>query len=205
MDQAENDVQDLLERIRRGDQDAACEFVQSYGPAIFRVIRRDYWGRYRKLLQPVIDPEDIAQDTCKSWFRVVITNKQLTFTNPDTLISFLIGMAEKKVLMTIRKHCLTQKRDARRVQSLHDLDSSREAEPAARQPTALDVAIADELVERLTERLPVHLLRVAELLAEGLTHVEIAQRLRCCPATVARVHGRMHREFLRTEADAAST
>jgi RNA polymerase sigma factor (sigma-70 family) len=58
----ESDLQELLERLRAGDNQAAEEIVSRFGNRLISVAR----NRLDRLMQRKVDPEDVVQSVCRS-------------------------------------------------------------------------------------------------------------------------------------------
>src|ERR1700722_4643922 len=87
------EFQDLIRRIRAGDQDAASEFVRLYEPAIRRA------ARIRILdprLAPQLDSADIAQSVFKSFFLRAALG-QYDLTKPNQVVNLLVAMSRNKL------------------------------------------------------------------------------------------------------------
>ena len=62
MSDEETDLQELLNRLRAGDNDAAEEIVNRFGNRLVSVAR----SRLDRLIQRKVDPEDVVQSVCRS-------------------------------------------------------------------------------------------------------------------------------------------
>ncbi|MCA9140477.1 MAG: hypothetical protein KDB00_27085, partial [Planctomycetales bacterium] len=97
-------VRGLLE----GDQAICLQFWNSYGERLRRIAGR----RLPEKLRRRIEPEDIVQSACRSFFRRVQSRK-LELTDHDMLWPLLCAITINKVRQQIRFHC-RQRRDPRR-------------------------------------------------------------------------------------------
>src|SRR5438552_17566387 len=104
--------QELLDRVRSGDQEAARELVQRYEPAIRRAARVRL-GDAR--LARRLDSMDICQSVLASFF-VRVAAGQFDLERPEQLLSLLVAMARNKLATQSRTQG-RQRRDFRRVQS----------------------------------------------------------------------------------------
>jgi RNA polymerase sigma-70 factor (ECF subfamily) len=104
--------QDLLRRVRSGDQDAARELVEHYEPAIRRAVR---FRLADTRLAKIFDSMDICQSVLASFF-VRAAEGQFEIADPKQLIKLLVAMARNKLAMHARAQG-RQRRDYRRVQA----------------------------------------------------------------------------------------
>jgi len=90
--------QDLIRRVRRGDESAAADLVRTYEPEIRRVIRLRLTDPH---LRRILDSVDIAQSVLANFF-VRVSLGQFTLDHPDQLIKLLVTMARNKLLNLAR-------------------------------------------------------------------------------------------------------
>src|SRR5262245_36517325 len=156
--------QELLGRVRAGDEDAAAELVRSYEPAIRRVVRlRLNDTRMRR----VFDSMDVCQSVLGSFF-VRAALGQYDLQNPDQLLKLLAQMARHKVTDQVRRQRAGQ-RDLRRVTD----DSQAAANVAAVQPSPSAHVAGRELLDEVRRRLSPEERDLAELRAQGREWAEI--------------------------------
>lgn len=177
----QQDFDSLMRRVRQGSQGAAREVLEYYGPYIIQVIRH----RLTRDLRSKYDSGDFLQAVWASFFAAV--PQKLMFGRPEALAAYLAAMARNKVVEALRQRRGTQKYDVARELSLYGPSGSRWAEPAARQPTPSQLAVAREEWDRLQEGLPERYRRILELLRDGYTHEEIARALSLNEKTIRRV------------------
>jgi RNA polymerase sigma-70 factor (ECF subfamily) len=171
----------LMQRLREGSQDAAKELFERYGPHILVVIRR----RLSKKLRSKFDSDDFTQAVWASFFALPQGN--YSFDNPKALIGFLVKIARGKVIEAVRQRFATAKYNVNREHSLEGSAAFQVDALSARQPTPSQVAVAKEQWDRLQEKLPTHQRRILELLRQGYTHEEIADRLDMNERTIRRL------------------
>jgi RNA polymerase sigma-70 factor (ECF subfamily) len=167
MPQTEN-VRELIQRIRAGDEQAAVELVSRYEP----VIRREIRLRLRDpRLQRVLDSLDICQSVLKSFF-VRAAAGQYDFEEPDDLVKLLVAMARNKLAFRARRE-RAQRRDHRRV-ACHPVDElnipSRAASPS-------ELAETRELLVEMRKQLSAEERHIADLRANGRQWSEVAVQL----------------------------
>ena len=157
--------QNLIERVRAGDEGAAIELVRRYEPMVRRVARVRLADRR---LGRLLDSMDICQSVMASFF-VRAALGQYELNTPDQLLRLLATMARNKLANQVHGQ-RAARRDVRRVdygeaaaEGVADRDGTPSRQVAARE--LLDVALA-----RLTagER------RLLERRQEGAKWAEIA-------------------------------
>jgi RNA polymerase sigma-70 factor (ECF subfamily) len=110
--------EELIRRVRAGDQEAAAELVRRYEPAIRRAVR------YRLAdarLGNLFESMDICQSVLKSFFARAASG-QFSLETPEQVLKLLTTMARNKLASQARKqHSL--RRDMRRVSSIAEGES----------------------------------------------------------------------------------
>jgi RNA polymerase sigma-70 factor (ECF subfamily) len=173
--------QDLLQRIRNGDEAAAQQLVTDYGPHILRVVRR----RLIRQLRNQFDSVDFEQSVWGTFFQT--PPDQCTFDSPEALIAYLENMARNKVIRAYRRNLKTQKRDFGNIKSLDKPGPTQASRVPAQQPTPSQCAIADDQFRQMLQRLPPQQQRVLCLLRLGYTPQEAAQQVGVHIKTVRRL------------------
>jgi RNA polymerase sigma factor (sigma-70 family) len=166
----------LMEQVRAGDQEAARKVYERYSKPVRRVVRRWLEERMRRHY----DSADFEQSVWASFFDVPA--ESCTFASPDALVAFLSRMAYHKVVTTTRQRLHTQRRGDGGELSLDALPEGGDTGPLARvlpapTHTPSQFAMADERWQGLLQNLPPGHRRILELLREGHTQAEIADRL----------------------------
>src|SRR5262245_15834426 len=100
--------QDLMVRVRAGDEEAAAELVRTYEPAIMRVIRVRLLDQR---LRRVIGDSDIFQSVMRSFF-VRAALGQYDLQRADDLLGLLAVMARNKIADASRRRDVTRDRGA---------------------------------------------------------------------------------------------
>jgi len=158
----------LFARAKDGDDTAWKELFDKCYPKVIRVVRR----KLNPPMRSLYDSMDFASDVMKS---LAARADGLEFQSFESLVAYLVEVAEKKVIDEYRKvHC--QKRDITRERPLiiDDGDGGRPRMLASGDPTASQMALASEAHERLlagksgTER------DVIEMKHQGYSPTEIA-------------------------------
>jgi RNA polymerase sigma-70 factor (ECF subfamily) len=179
----------LMERVRAGDQEAARELYERYNEHVQRIVR---W-RLEERLRRQYDSMDLTQSVWASFFDVPA--QQYTFGTPEELVAFLSRLAYNKVIDTRRKQLGTTRRGAEE-HSLDEEPAEEELPPLghtvpASTPTPSQYVMADERWQGLLRNLPPGHRRILELLREGHSQAEIADRLAVDRKAVQRLIDRL--------------
>jgi RNA polymerase sigma factor (sigma-70 family) len=168
--------QDLIRRVRAGDEQAAAELVQRYEPAIRRAARvRLVDTRLNRLL----DSMDICQSVLASFF-VRTALGQFELETPEQLLKLLATMARNKLVNQARG-LRAARRDVRRVEDHGEAgagDSSSAGDNmeglAGSGPTPSRVVSARELLEEARQRFVPEEFALLERRQQGYGWAEIA-------------------------------
>jgi RNA polymerase sigma-70 factor (ECF subfamily) len=168
----EHSFQELMRRVRAGDDEAATELVRRFEPAIRRVVRlrlRD------QQLRRLFDSMDICQSVLGSFF-VRAAAGQLELNTADQLLKLLTTMARNNLTNQALKQ-RAARRDQRRVEA----GDPEERELAARGSTPSQQLAARELLQETRRRLSKEERRLLEWREEGREWADIAQELAGSP------------------------
>lgn len=132
---------ELIGGVRAGEEAAAAELVQRFGPVLSQHIR----SRLASLrLRRLLDAEDVSQMVLASFFARAARG-QFELDTPEQLLRLLFVMARRQLSNQARKY-RAARRDQRRVENIH-VD---EREPAAPAPTpSWQVSAREQLQETL--------------------------------------------------------
>jgi RNA polymerase sigma factor (sigma-70 family) len=176
-DQSRREFSSLMQRVHQGDEDAAWELLDEYGPHVINVVRRVLTSRMRSKA----DSTDFAQSVWASFFANRSTADR--FDRPDALMAYLAQVARNKVGEEFRRLCQTQKYDLDREQSLDgsarfagELLFSDEMSPS-------QTAFSNELMAGL----PAHYVNVVRMRNAGASFDEIADASGLAERTVRRI------------------
>jgi RNA polymerase sigma-70 factor (ECF subfamily) len=158
--------QELIGRVRGGDEQAAADLIRQYEPAIRRIVRLQLRDRR---LRRVLDSDDIGQSVLASFFLRAAAG-QFELETPAQLVKLLATMARNKLAGHARRQH-AQRRDQRRTSA--DVDEAML--PAAEATPSQHVA-NKELIAEVQRRLTPAELRLVELRQEGYDWNEIAAR-----------------------------
>jgi RNA polymerase sigma-70 factor (ECF subfamily) len=157
----------LIERVRRGDPDAAACLVRQYEPVIRRAIR---FRLTDSRLRAAFDSMDVCQSVLGSFF-VRAAHGQYDLDGPEDLTRLLVGIARNKLATQARRQG-ADKRDFRRVEA----DASVADVLAGSEPSPSRFAAAKELLQAVRNRLTPDEWQIVELRHQGLVWAEIADR-----------------------------
>ena len=162
---AAGNFQDLIGRVRAGDEEAAAEIVRRYEPAIRRAARiRLVDSR----LQRLFDSADISQSVFGSFF-VRAALGQYELEGPEQLLKLLVTMSRKKLADHVRQ-LRAARRDYRR-----ETVTPRPGIDTHSNPSRL--AATRELVQEFRARLSEEERQLADLRARGRGWDQIAADL----------------------------
>jgi RNA polymerase sigma-70 factor, ECF subfamily len=176
---------DLLEGLRRGEEDAASRLYAAYGERIRGLIL----ARYSGFLASRLDPDDVMQST----FRVFIQAMRrgmYSVPDADSLWNLLAAIATNKLRTAVSFH-QAARRDVRATRPLVESESVE----FLLRPGQMDGTVCDTL-----EQLPATCRFVAQYRLEGYEVGEIAAKLALSKRSVERLLQRC-REHLRVLLD----
>lgn len=163
------DLSSILEAAHKGDQSAWEALFRECYPKVRRVVRR----KLNRSMRSLYDSTDFASDVMKS---LAANFGQLDFPSMDSLLAFLAQVAEQKVIDEYRRRH-TQKRDVTRERPMlaGDADAAPVQLPSD-DPTASQLAQANEVHERLLSRVDATERTIIELKQLGYSNADIAER-----------------------------
>ena len=172
----EQEFLDLLQGIRDRSEEAARTFVDKYGPAVLKIIRR----RLLPSLRRQFDSLDFLQDVYASF--MCKPPQPDAFNNVRAFFGYLTKMAHHKVIDALRRE-RGRAYDRAKVLSLDGSAYLASGEVAASEPTPSAVLRANDELRDLP---PAHQ-QVLEMLQKGHTLQEIVARLGLHPKWVQRI------------------
>jgi RNA polymerase sigma factor (sigma-70 family) len=164
-----DDLTKALQEAQKGSQDAWETLFKECYPKVRRVVRR----RLNKSMRSLYDSTDFANDAMEN---LAANLDQLEFPSVNSLIAYLARVAEDKVIDEWRRQH-TLKRDLNRVQTIGVIGA--DASPVqleSDEPTASQLAQANETHERLLARDDATERDIIELKNQGYTNSDIAVR-----------------------------
>jgi len=159
-----------MEEVRSGSQEAAWELVDRYGPHVQRHVRKSL----HRQLRSKFDSIDFVQVVWASVFRN--PEKLREIDRSEELIAFLAGIAKHKVLNEVRRRLQSLKYNVAREKPL-GFREEENGELHVRNPTPSAVAIAKERWDGMLAKQNATAQAVVGLRLQGVSFVEIAQRL----------------------------
>ncbi|HXG10801.1 MAG TPA: sigma-70 family RNA polymerase sigma factor [Gemmataceae bacterium] len=185
----------LLERVRRGDEDAAAELVQRYEG----VVRRAARGLLGPALRSYLDSVDLAQSVHRSLL-IGLRNQKFDISSPDKLVALALTLVRRKVARhwrKIKRACGGTPVPAGDTEQALASRSSLPPDPASR--VQLDDAIRHILdyLDDETDR------RLVELRLQGYSTAEVARAMgldaRFLRVRLGRLRSRLRDRGLLTE------
>jgi RNA polymerase sigma-70 factor (ECF subfamily) len=176
-----NSFQDLMARVRTGDEAAARELLRTYEPTIRRTVRiRLTDPRLRR----VLDSMDICQSVFGSFF-VRAALGEYDLEDPRQLLRLLVNMSRKKLIDHERRQ-RAARRDFTRTQAAGVLEENL----AARGESPSQEVAGQELLQEMRRRLSPDERRLAELRAAGRDWAAIAAEEGDSPEALRKKLGR---------------
>jgi RNA polymerase sigma factor (sigma-70 family) len=174
-------VDELLARLKQGDQDAGTEIVNRFMRRLIGLARSKLDAKVMRK----IDPEDVVQSVFRSYF-VRQMEGEFQIRDWDNLWSLL-------ALITARKCTNVRVRFGRKGRNVHlemDPTGGDESAPSwealAREPTPAQAAVLTELIERVIASLPERDRKIVSLSLEGKDSAQIGEVIGRAERTVRR-------------------
>jgi RNA polymerase sigma-70 factor (ECF subfamily) len=163
---------DLIRRVRAGDEEAATELVRQYEPTIRRRIR--IWLRLQDpAMRRAFDSVDVCQSVLASFFARAASG-QYDLETPGQVAALLLKMARHKLLHRVARHT-AGRRDIRRDRPVVSGDGAGEV--AGHEPSPSACLAGRELLAEVRRRLNDDERRLADGRAEGHDWAAIAAEL----------------------------
>jgi RNA polymerase sigma factor (sigma-70 family) len=159
---------ELIRRVRAGDQDAATALVKSYESAIRRAVR---FRLADSELGTLLDSMDICQSVMASFF-IRAASGQYELRSPGQLVKLLTAMARNKLNSQARRQH-AQRRDSRRVASAGQYEGQF---VDGRESPSMAVA-AKDLLGEVHRRLSPEDRRILDLRNQGYEWAAVAAEL----------------------------
>jgi RNA polymerase sigma-70 factor (ECF subfamily) len=177
-------LDDLLARLCSGDRAAAEQVFLAYEPYLRKAVRRHLPAPLRGRF----DPADILQSV---WADVLRGFREAgySFSDADHLRGFLFVATRNRLIDRIRKH----EKAVAREEPLAAADG-RHGVPSP-QPRPSEVALAEDLWERILARCPPEHRPILGLRRQGYSLAEIAERTGLHPDSIRRILRTLARRF----------
>lgn len=164
-----DDLSRALLEAQKGDQSAWETLFRECYPKVRRVVRR----KLDRSMRSLYDSTDFASDVMKS---LAANLNHLSFPSVESLIAFLAQVAEQKVVDEHRRRH-TLKRDVTRERRLSTGDpESGPVQLPSSEPTASQLAQANEVQEWLLDRQDETERNIIDLKQQGYTTADIADK-----------------------------
>jgi RNA polymerase sigma-70 factor (ECF subfamily) len=173
---------DLMARLRTGDERAAAEVFQRFAQRLLGLAR----SRLDRLIQVKVDPEDVLQSVYRSFFRRHAQG-QYELQSWDSLWGMLTVITLRKCGHRVR-YFRSACRDVQREVALPPRDELRvEWQAVGRDPTPSEAARLAETLEQVMRDLTERERAILALSLQGCTPTEISEQVGRTERTVQRV------------------
>ena len=168
---------DLISRVRAGDQSAAAELVKTYEPEIRRDVRLRLANSQ---LRRTLDSTDICQSIFGNFF-VRAALGQYDFERPEALLGLLAQMARNKLVDRHRRETARQPNgNAKLIYG----EEGADLPPAKVNNTPSADIAAKDLQVLIEQSLSEQELAIAQMRRDGIAWAEIANELGEAPDTL---------------------
>lgn len=180
----------LIERWRRGDDEAAASLCNRYFERLLHLINDRLARRFRARF----DAADVCQSAMRSMFRRV-KDPKYAFEQDAGVWSFLLEIALNKLHNRVR-HESAKKCDPLREQAppAHEGGAVDLFVGLSREPSSAEVAEFRDLLAQVLKRLSREERRFLVLQMRGHSQKEIAQKLELCTRTIRRMSLRIRQK-----------
>ena len=181
--------QDLLARYQNGDPQAAGEMFDRYVARLLALVR----VRLSPKLGRRVDAEDVVQSAYRSFF-VHAQGGEFVLQRAGDLWRLLAAIALNKLHGQVEWHT-AKRRDIKAEEALAASSDFPLAEVADRQPSPLEAAELEEVVQGVMQGLSKAQRAVLQMRLSGHTVEEIADELACSQRTVRRTLQQLRQMF----------
>ena len=179
----------ILTDARQGVGCAAAQIHQEFVDSLVRLASRRINNRFRSK----ISPEEIVQSVFASFFRRN-NNEDYILDDWDDLWALLVKITLNKCVNQVARFDAA-KRDVRRELTGHGTTDSHSFFGCGCQPTAQDIAIFNESLDELLDRIPQSSKEIVNLRLKGMSNFEISESLGCSERTVYRALKKIRKVF----------
>ncbi len=167
-----SELEQLLDRVRSGDDEATSEFLDTYGDAVRREAR---FALLDSRLRRVVSESDVCQSVI-TLFLVNRSADNYEFGETRDLVGLLKTMVRARVA-DLARYWTAQKRDVRRNVGVESPMGLRPM-PDCSTPSA--IVSSSELLDEIRQRLSDGERRIFELRHDRVSWAEIADQLEDC-------------------------
>jgi RNA polymerase sigma-70 factor (ECF subfamily) len=172
---------DLIRRLRSGDNEAAREVFDRYAARLLLLSRR----RIGQRMNSRVDPEDVVQSVFRTFFARV-QNDQFDIAAKDDLFKLLVRITAHKTLRQIAHH-RAAKRDPSQETPQGDDAHEMLMQVMADEPTPETIVTFMDQLEHFLAQLAPEDRQILELRLQGFSTEEIAQQLGSYDRKIRRV------------------
>jgi RNA polymerase sigma-70 factor (ECF subfamily) len=188
----DSSFEDLMSRLRGGDQAAAREIFERFAQRLIGLAR----NRLAPAIRQKVDPEDVMLSAMRSFF-TRHANGQFDLADWDGLWSLLTVITLRKCGHRV-EYFQAARRDVRREARAADPDDSAARwEAVAREPTPAEAAMLTETVEQVLRGVDERDRPIVEMALQGHKAPEISEKLGRSERTVYRLLSRVHARLQR--------
>jgi RNA polymerase sigma-70 factor (ECF subfamily) len=161
----------VLERLRRGENDAATEVFQRYAGRLLALAR----SKLNPLLRQKTDPEDVVQSAFRSFFHD-LGEGQFQLKDWDSLWGLLVVIALRKCRRRVRYY-YAARRDVRKEVAAPAPGESSDGDIVllGQGPTASEAAILAETLDEMMHDLDDRDRQILQLRLQGCTAPQISE------------------------------
>jgi RNA polymerase sigma-70 factor (ECF subfamily) len=189
------DFQDLMARLRAGDEQAAAEVFNRFAHRLIALART----RLQEALRAKEDPEDVVQSAYRSFFGRH-RDGQFRIDSWDDVWGILTVITVRKCGRRMGYFHAARRDVAREVRLPDSVDSDAGWEAIARDPTPAEAAVLVETLERALLGLQEEDRKILELHLQGFTPAEISTHVGYSQRTVRRTLDRIRNRLCRAHA-----
>lgn len=182
--------QDLMTRLRAGDQDAASRIFEQFGRRLIGLART----RLTPALRAKVDPEDIVQSALRSFF-CGQAEGNFRFSGWNDLWSLLAVITLRKCGSRVEYFHAAKRHVGREANEAEIKDSIAMWEPLAREPTPSEALALVEVTEGVLRDLTGKDQEIFELTLQGVDCEQVSMKLNCSERTVKRALDRIRRRL----------
>ena len=176
------DTNKLLERIQAGDDRAAAELWDHYAGRLIALAR----SRLSKKMGRRLDPEDVVQSACRSFFRQAQEGRYAVRDSDDLWRLLAAITVHKAVGQTRRQTAGKRTLNAEESTGARGILQAIAPEMLGREPQPDDAARLVEETELMMRRLsPLHR-KILQLSLQGYRVDQVAEEVSCSERTVER-------------------
>jgi RNA polymerase sigma factor (sigma-70 family) len=178
-----DDLPCLLDRVFSGDEHAAIELLEQFGPAVRCAVRRVLNDKLRSRY----DSLDFVQDV---WLAFLASGPHEGADDAKSLLALLKVLARNKVLEKSRQCFHSERHNIHAEFSLEEPWVVPDDYLDAGEPTPSEIVTGEEEMEQYLQSLPPIYRAVIQLLWEGCSVAQVAERLELDRRTVYRIIAR---------------